>query len=54
MLFLSFLIIDFYFLIPTSIAQIFNPIPELVISTGIPTEEEKAEMETHPVIVELK
>ena len=54
MLFLFFLIIDFYFLIPASIAQIFNPIPELVIPTGIPTEEEKVEMETHPVIVEAK
>ena len=35
------------------IAQIVNPIAELVIPTGIPTKEAKAEMETHPVIVEV-
>ena len=51
---LFFLIIELYFLIPAVIAQIFNPIAELVIPTGIPTKEEKADMETHPVIVELK
>ena len=33
--FLVFLIIDLYFLIPVAIAQIFNPIAELVISIGI-------------------
>ena len=38
----SFLIIDLYFLIPTFIAQIFNPIEELVIPIGIPTKEAKA------------
>ena len=32
----------------------FNPIAELVIPIGIPTEEAKAEMETHPVILEAK
>ena len=36
------------------IAQIFIPIAELAISTGIPTKKEKAEMETHPVKVEAK
>ena len=45
--FFFFLIIDVYFLIPTVIAQIFNPLAEIVIPTGIPTKEAKAEMETH-------
>ena len=52
MLLFLFLIIDFYFLIPTVIAQIFNPIAELVILIGIPIKEAKAEIEIHPVIVE--
>ena len=52
-LFFSF-IIDAYFLIPKAIAQIFNPIEELVIPTGIPRKEAKAEIEIHPVIVEAK
>ena len=52
--FFFFLIIDLYFLIPTVIAQIFNPIEELVIPIGIPTREAKAEVETHPVIVQAK
>ena len=51
--FFFFLIIDLYFLIPAVIAQIFNPIAELVIPIGIPTTEAKAEMKTHPVIVEI-
>ena len=34
-------------LIPSVIAQIFNPTAELPIPTGIPTKEAKAEMETH-------
>ena len=42
--FFFFLIFDLYFLIQ---------IAELVIPTGIPTKEAKAEMETHPVIVEI-
>ena len=50
----SFLIIDWYFLIPAVIAQIFNPITKLVIPKRIPTKEAKAGMETHPVIVEAK
>ena len=33
--------------------QIFNPIAELIIPVGIPTKEAKAEMETHPVIVDI-
>ena len=35
-LFFFFLIIDLYFLIPAAIAQIFNPIAELVMPTGLP------------------
>ena len=49
-----FLIIDLYFLIPAIITQIFNPIAELVIAIGIPTKEAKAEMETHPLTVQIK
>ena len=51
--FFVFLIIDLYFLIPAVITQIFNLNVELVISIGIPTKEAKAEMETHPVVVEI-
>ena len=47
--FFFFLIIDLYFLIPAVTAQNFNPTAELVFPIGIPTKEEKAEMETHPV-----
>ena len=54
MLLFLFLILDLYLLIPAVIAQIFNAIVELVIPIGIPTKEEKAEMETHPVILEAK
>ena len=52
--FFFFLMTDLYFLIPVAIAQIFNPIAELVIPIGIPTKEAKSEMEIHPVIVEAK
>ena len=52
--FFIFLIIDLYFLIPAVITQIFNPVAELVIPIGLPSKEAKAEMETHPVIVESK
>ena len=38
----------------TPIAQMFNPIAELVILIGIPGEEQKAEIEIHPVIAESK
>ena len=48
-----FLIIDLYFLIPAVITQIFNPIVKLAIPIGILTKEAKADMETHPVIVEI-
>ena len=37
------LIIDLYFLIAAVIAQVFNPISELVIPIGIPSKEAKAE-----------
>ena len=47
MLFLLFVIIDLYFLIPAVTAQIFKPIGELVIPIRIATKEAKAEMETH-------
>ena len=50
---LLFLIIDLYFLIPAVITKIHNPIAELVILIGIPTKEAKAEIETHPVTVEI-
>ena len=52
--FYFFLIIDSYFLISTIIAQIFNPIIELVIPIEIPIKEVKAEMATHRVIEEPK
>ena len=35
-------------------AQIFNPIAELVFPIGIPSKEAKAEIEIHPVIAEAK
>ena len=38
--------------IPEGCAQVFNP--ELVIPIGIPSKEAKAEIETHPVISEVK
>ena len=40
-----FLIIDLYFLIPAVVAQIFNPIVELLIHIRIPTKEAKAEIQ---------
>ena len=52
--FFLFLIIDFYSLILAAIAQIINPIAELVMLIRIPSKEAKAEIEIHPVIVEAK
>ena len=52
--FFLFLIVDLCFLILAVITQILNPIAELVIFIRIPTKEAKAEMETHPVTVEIK
>ena len=52
--FFFLLVIDSYFLITAGIAQIFNPIAELAISIGIPSEKAKAEFEIHPVTVEAE
>ena len=52
-LFFFFLIIYFYFLIIAIIAQFFNPTVELVILIEM-LKEAKAEIETHPVILETK
>ena len=43
-----------YFPILAAIAQICNHIAEIVIYTGIPIKEAKAEIEMHPAIVEAK
>ena len=48
------MIIDLYFLILAVIAQILNPIAELLIPIRIPTKEAKPEMEPHTNIVEAK
>ena len=53
-LFFFFLIINLYFLIPAVIAQIVNPVAELVIPIGIPNKEAKAEFEINPVVVEAQ
>ena len=52
--FFFFLIIDLYFLIPAAIAQILNPIAELLIPIGIPSKEAKAEIQINPVTTEAK
>ena len=49
-----FLIIDLYFLIPAVIAQIFNPIAELVIPIEIAIKDAKGKNEIYPVILEAK
>ena len=54
MLFLFFLIIDLYFLIPLAIAKIFNPITELIIPIEISTKETNTEIKIRTVIVEAK
>ena len=51
--FLFVLFIDLYFLIPVVIKQTFNPIAELVIPIGIPTKQEKPEIETYQVIAKI-
>ena len=54
MLFFFTLIIDlYYFLFPAVIAQIFNPIEELVIPMGILTKESKAELKRHSLTVQI-
>ena len=50
--FYFFLIIDFYFLIPTVVTQIFNLIAKIIFPIGIPNKEAKTEMKTNPVNVE--
>ena len=50
---LLFLIIDLYSSIPAVITQYFIPIVETAIPIAILTKKAKAEMETHPVIVEI-
>ena len=45
---LLFLIFDIYFSIYVVIAQILNPIAELVIRIRIPRKESKAEIQRHP------
>ena len=52
--FFFLLIIDFHFLIPAAIAQIVNPIAELIIPTGISSKKVKALIEIHAVTVEVK
>ena len=52
-LLISFLNFDLYLLYPAVITQTFNTNAELVIIIGTPTKEAKADMETHPVIVEI-
>ena len=52
--FLYFYTLQTYFLISEVIPQIFNPTLQIVIPIGIPTKEAKAEIETHPVTVEIK
>ena len=52
--FFFFLIINLYFLIPAAIAQIFNPISELVIPIEIPSKKAKSEIEIHLVTDEDK
>ena len=52
--FFFFLILDLYLLILAIIAQIFNPIVELIIPLEISTKETKAEMEIHTVTAKTK
>ena len=49
---LFFLFFELYVLIPAVITQISTSIAEIVIPIEIPTKEAKAEIETHPVIIE--
>ena len=49
-----FLFLDYWFLILAAIAQIFNPIAELVVPIRTTNKEAKEEIEIHPVIVEAK
>ena len=51
---LFFFIIDFYFLIPAVIAQIFIPTADLEITTVTQANEVNAEIETQPVTFEAR
>ena len=52
--FFIFLTIELYILVPAAIEQIFDSAAKLVTLIGIPSKEEKSEIKTHPVIVEVK
>ena len=54
MLFFCFWILDLYLLVAAVIAQTFDPIAELVIPIGMPSEETRAEIEIHPVTAKAK
>ena len=49
-----FLFLDYWLLILAAIAQIFNPIAELVVPIRTTNKEAKEEIEIHPAIVEAK
>ena len=53
---LFFFFFDYWLilLIPAVITQMFNPIAEFTLPTGISNKDAKAEMVTHPVTVETK
>ena len=51
---LFFFIIDFYFLIPAVIAQIFIPTADLEITTVTQANEVNAEIEIQPVTFEAR
>ena len=54
MVVLVFLIVDLCFLNTAVIAQVFIPPAKIVIPTRIPTQEAKADIKLHPVIVKVK
>ena len=54
MLFFCFWILDLYLLVAAVIAQTFDPIAELVIPIGMPSEETRAEIEINPVTAKAK
>ena len=51
---LFLLIIDLYFLTSANIAQILNPIAELVLPIGIISKKAKGEIEIHLITAEAK
>ena len=51
---LSVLVTNLYFVVYSVIAQILNPTAEFTVPIGVPTKEEKTEIETHPVIADTK